>query len=145
MTRILNTLVLAGMVLAVVGCGKARSPKAAFEKFAAAAKSGNEDKMIACMDKETGSAMKELLSLLKQMGGDKKKNPMDAFKGTFTCGEQKIDGDKATLAVTKDAKTQTVNFIKEDGAWKISIPELKEGVEMLKGIMAMAKAGKGRP
>ena len=144
MIRLLNTLVVAGTVLAVVGCGKARSPKAAFEQFVAAAKGGNEDKMVACMDKDTGSAMKEVLALMKDMGADKKKNPMDEFKGTFSYGEQKIDGDKATLEVTKDGKTQTIAFTKEDGAWKISIPELQQGVKMLKGFKAMADAmGKG--
>lgn len=143
MIRLLNTLVVAGTVLAVVGCGRARSPKDAFEEFVAAAQSGDESKMIAYLDKATGSAMRELLAIMKDTGADKK-NPMDAFKGAFSYGEQKIDGDKATLEVTKDGKTQTIAFTKEDGAWKISIPELQQGVKMLKGFKAMADAmGKG--
>jgi len=144
MTRILNTLVLVGMVAAVVGCGKAGSPKAAFEKFVAAAKSGDENKMIACMDKPTGSAMKEIMAFAKEMGKGKQPNPADQFKGTFTYGEEKIDGDKGTLEVTKDGKTQTISFTKEDDGWKISMPELQKGVKMLKGFKAMAEAmGKG--
>jgi hypothetical protein len=40
---------------------------------------------------------------------------------TFETRNEKIDGDKATLEVNQDGKGrwQTVNFVKEDGSWKL--------------------------
>jgi hypothetical protein len=41
---------------------------------------------------------------------------------TFDTRNEKIDGDKATLEVNQDGKGnwQTVNFVKEDGQWKLA-------------------------
>jgi phage host-nuclease inhibitor protein Gam len=139
MARILAALAAVASLLVMVGCGgKAATPKAAFEAFVAAAKSGDQEKMAACMDKPTGDAMKELMALAEEMGQGKAADPTEEFKKTeFTCGEEKIDGGKATLQVTGNGKTQTVQFVQEDGAWKISIPELTKAVTMIKGFKAM--------
>jgi hypothetical protein len=40
---------------------------------------------------------------------------------TFETRNEKIDGDKATAEVNQDGKGrwQTMNFVKEDGSWKL--------------------------
>ena len=149
MMRILARVALVGVVAAMVGCSrKASTPEAAFDKFVAAAKSGDEGKIIACMDKKTGEAMRQLLDLTKDMKKDGE-NPIEEMKkelkdATPTYGKAKIDGDKATLEVKTGSDTDTMAFVKEDGEWKITIPELAGAVEMFKAFKAMGGALGGK-
>jgi hypothetical protein len=132
-------MMLVGAMLAMVGCGgKGATPKAAFEAFIAAAKAEDQEKMVACLDKPTGDAMKEFMALAEDMRKQGKVSPTDEFKNTeYTYGEEKIDGEKATLQVTGNGKTQIIQFVKVEGKWKVSIPELVKGVKVLKGLKAM--------
>ena len=45
-----------------------------------------------------------------------------AKTATVEYGEAKIDGDKATLAVTTDGEEEAVDFVREGGGWKVSLP-----------------------
>ena len=51
--------------------------------------------------------------------GDKK----DKKEPKFTMGEEKIDGDKATVSYKEDGKDgdQTVKLVKKDGNWLVEI------------------------
>jgi predicted small lipoprotein YifL len=145
MTRVLKQiLLLAATTTVLVGCG-AKSPTATYEKMRAAAMEENEDKVIACMDKATGEAMREMLKLTAEMDKDSG-SPFAKMKGqTVSYGAETINGDKATLEVTMDGKTETFEFVKENGDWKITIPELPEAVKMLGAFKALGgsmKVGK---
>ncbi len=69
--------------------------------------------------------------LLKQLGGEEtcKKAAKGAPKQSdVKVNSVKVDGDKATAKVTskvdgkEQGKDQPVNFVKEDGDWKIATP-----------------------
>jgi len=139
---VVSCVVVLASVLAGCGGSKYGSPKSTFETMVAAAKTGDKDAMLACYDKETKGCFEELEKLSAEMKGGKAKDPgaemIEGFKeATFTYGKEEIKGDAATLEVTKDGDTQTLKFKKEDGAWKLSIPEMKMAVEMMKNMPKM--------
>ncbi len=74
---------------------------------------------------------KELLDFLTEMGqlGDKKQTLdeilMDGGKELITdeTRNEKIDGDRATVEYRSEGDDwDTMDFVKEDGVWKMSLP-----------------------
>jgi len=117
-----------------------------FGTMVAAARKGDRDAILACFDKNSRVCFEELEKLSVGANDGKKHDPgaemAEALKNArFTYGKEEIRGDTATLEVTKDGDTQTVKFKKEDGAWKVSVPELKMAVEMMKGMGAATEEG----
>jgi hypothetical protein len=124
------------------GCGGSKygSPKATFETMVAAAKAGDKDAMMACFDKETKGCFEELEKLAGKAKGPKAQGADVTGKykdAEIEYGKEEIKGDTATLEVTTDGAKQTVKFKKEDGNWKISFPEMKAAVEMMKNMPKM--------
>ena len=133
---------LAGVLTGCGGGSDYGSPKATFETMVAAAKAGDKDAMMACFDKETKGCFEELEKLAAEAKGSTAKTPGPDMPGKYKdakvdYGKEEIKGDTATLEVTTDGKKQTFKFKKEDGNWKISIPEMKMAVEMMKNMPKM--------
>ena len=132
---------LAGLLAGCGGDSKYASPRATFETMAAAARKGDKDAMAACLDKETKGYFDELEKFVAEMKGAKK-SPNGDFttklkEATIEYGKEEIKDNTATLEVTMDGKARTIKFTKEEGAWKVSIPELKMAVAMMKGLPKM--------
>ncbi len=77
-----------------------------------------------------GALSKKSSEVVKVMAGDFKKTPIeflspenpDDLKKETEFQNEKIDGDKATLEVREDKdEWETLPFVKEDGAWKLSM------------------------
>jgi len=143
----LNRIVLLfalAVAFGLIGCGGGdySSPKATYETMIAAAKAEDKDALMNCFTRETQADMKEIEKLSEEMGAgmDKNQDVAEQFKDAEpVIGEEKIDGDKATLEVTLNGTKQDMPFVKEGGEWKMSIPELKMGLEMMKKMPDMMK------
>ena len=138
MTKTPLIVSLALVALVSTACSnKYASPRQTMETMVAAAKADDMDAMYACFDKETEGYLKELEALSKEKN---QKKPSEQFKdGKVEYGEEKINGDKATMEVKLNGNTEEIKFVKEGVNWKISIPELKLAVEMMKGMEDMMK------
>jgi hypothetical protein len=146
-------VVLAGALGGCVVGPDYGTPKASFQTMVAAANAGDKDAMLACFDTKTKGYIQELETLAGESRNTKRDAPSKRLNAQFKnakvgYGKEEIRGDAATLVVTKDGKTDTVKFRKEDGDWKISIPEMKMAVEIMRttpGLMTGTgkKAGKG--
>jgi hypothetical protein len=118
------------------------SPKATFETMVAASRAADKDAMVACFDTETKGYIQRLEELTdgsEDPEGVESSNEFSAaFKdATVEYGKEEITGDTATLEITKDGEKETVAFNKEDGNWKISLPEMAMAVEMMESMPKM--------
>lgn len=122
----MKTLAVALIALFFIlpGCGKAdTSPtatakvyyEAAKNKDVAAMKSLMSKKLLEQLDKAVKAQNKSLDDMLRENAEAEPPPP------TLETRNEKIDGDKASLEVNQDGKGrwQPINFVKEDGAWKI--------------------------
>lgn len=114
------------LTFGVAACGgkKASTPTEAFKLFYEAAKNKDVASLKRVMAKET------LAEIEREAKG--KNKSLDDFLGEQSqkglppampqIGEEKIDGDKATLQFKSDEKANwsTASFLKEDGEWKIN-------------------------
>ena len=137
----LCAVALAGLLAGCGGDSRYASPRATFETMAAAARAGDKEAMVACFDKETKGYFGELEKLGAEMKGAKK-SPNGKFTSklkdaTIEYGKEEITDETAALAVTMNGKPESIKFRKEEGAWKVSIPELKMAVAMMKGLPNM--------
>lgn len=120
-------LVMAFLTVALAACGgskKASTPTEAFKSFYESAKGKDVATLKTLMTKET------LAEMEREAKGENK--TLDAFLADESqkglpptmpqMGEEKIEGDKATLQFKSEKATNwsTASFIKEDGAWKIN-------------------------
>jgi hypothetical protein len=145
MMKLINVSILISVVaICLGGCGGSgdySSPKATMETMINAAKAGDQDAMFACYTDETRADFEELQKLASEMGGGMQ--DIDIAKqlktATPVLGEEKIDGNKATLAITVDGKQEILNFVKVGGDWKITVPDFKEGIQAMKGVGEMMK------
>ena len=123
----INALVimLAAIALLIAGCSQgASSPTDAWKGFYAAAQ------------KKDGATMKSYLSkgILSEAERDAQKENIsldeaivkefvpEVAKLSSSTTDEKIDGDKATLRVSRpgDGSSEKLEFVKEDGTWKIA-------------------------
>lgn len=153
MRRVMGAVTVLAVAAMMVGCGGGgnySSPKATIETMIAAAKAGDKDAFMACFDKETHESFAEMEKVAKEMAAKMPKGAqhkeqgagkfMDLLKDAeVTYGELKTDGDKATMDVTLEGDTKPVKFVKEGGAWKISMPEVKMAAAMMKAMAPMMK------
>jgi len=57
------------------------------------------------------------------------------FKGNNPVfGAERITGNTATLEATVNGSMDQIHFQKEGGDWKITVPELKPAIQMMKGM-----------
>jgi len=138
MKRVSFLLFLGVPCLLFLGCGGSGdfgSPKATFETMVKAAKAEDKEAMMGCFCEESRANFKKLEEFGEKMGGPQGKQEMtDKFKGEPNYGEETIEGNKATLEVTMEEQTQPVQFVKEGGDWKISMPELGAAVQMMESM-----------
>lgn len=138
--KLLPLLSLLAFVICFSGCGGGSnysSPKATMETMMQAAKAEDEDAVMACYSNETRKDFEEMKKLSEEMGhqGDD-----DDFSDKFQpksdpiFGEEKISGNTAKMTVTIDGFAHEYSFVKEGGDWKLSMPEIKMGLEMMKGM-----------
>jgi hypothetical protein len=115
---------LIALLLMAAGCSKAGSSptatardyyEAARKKDVAAMKSLMSKKLLDLLDKAVKTQNKSLDDLLRENSDAEPPPP------TFESRNEKVNGDNASLEVNQDGKGrwQTINFVKEDGAWKI--------------------------
>ena len=120
-------VMVALMIAALAACGgkKASTPTEAFKLFYEAAKNKDVATLKRVMAKETLAEMEreatgKSKSLDDFLAEESQKGLPPAMPLT---GEEKIEGDKATLQFKSDAKAtnwSTASFLKEDGEWKVS-------------------------
>jgi hypothetical protein len=128
-TRKMTALVaaLVALALGAAACGggkKASTPTEAFKNFYEAAKNKDVAALKRVMSKAT------LTEMEKEAQGQSKS--LDDFLATESqkglppampqTGEEKIEGDKATLQFKSEKATNwsSATFIKEDGEWKVN-------------------------
>lgn len=126
-----------------VSCGSGtETPKGTVQAFIDASKAGDEAvamEFVEKSDREFIKKMQEENTARQDFGP-----PKDA---TFVLGEEKIDGDKATVEVAtrKDGEEEknTLNLVRQDGVWKIDLipDEMKQFMEGLKGMSESLKRG----
>jgi hypothetical protein len=151
---------LLGVTLGLLGCGGLgghASPKATFTTLWNAARAGDADAMMACFCKDTRETLAEMKKLAGEMAQVGAPAPEEADVSRRLIadarraaapqfGEQTLEGDKATLEVIlevdfrgkKESKKETLQFVQEDGGWKIKLP-LPERAELRKEIEKLQK------
>lgn len=136
-------LALGVCILGCSGGGDFSSPKSTFETMVKAAKADDKEAMMACFTEETRADMEELERLSKEMEGkgpSQQPEITDQFKGEEPVyGKENITGDQATLEVTMQGKKESIKFIKEGGEWRVSMPEIKMALQMMKNMPDMMK------
>jgi hypothetical protein len=115
------------LTLGLAACGgkKASTPTEAFKLFYEAAKNKDVATLKRVMSKETLAEMEREAkgknkSLEDFLSEESQKGLPPAMPQT---GEEKIDGDKATLQFKSDEKAtnwSNASFLKEDGEWKVN-------------------------
>lgn len=154
MKRALAIVAVVAVGTCLVGCGSGKygSPKATMEAMHAAAKAGDKDGVMACFCTDSREKMEQMQQLVADFA---KENPdfaeqAKAFdmsdkmieegkKAKMEYGEEKIDGDTATLEMTIDGRKDTAQFIKEGGGWKVKLPITDQQVEQMKTALEMMK------
>lgn len=136
MKKIWIGLALFGAVLFNIGCGNSGgNPKNTLIAFfeALGKKDIESAKKLATKDSK---ALLDMMEMGMKMSKDSK--DMDKFnKEKMTFGEPKIEGDKATIAVTEKDKNETLNFTlkKEEGTWKVAFDKaslMEMGMQKMK-------------
>lgn len=117
------TLALAITALGAAACNKGgSSPTATYKAAYAAMKNKDAAAFKKVMTKESQKDIEETAKKLNKSSDDMLKELMNEFKlpPSDESKDEKIDGDKATLQV-KDEKGawENINFVKEDGEWKM--------------------------
>lgn len=122
--------------------GDFSSPKAAFETLLAAARRGDRESFLSCFDADARATFAELDKHAKERAAHQQdlagvsldKAIAEVKAADVKYGEQTIDADAATLQITMKGRGDTVKFAKEKGRWKISVPELKMAVQMMRRL-----------
>ena len=143
MGRACVALGVAAVAACLLGCGggedadqgasptDAASPKTTWQAMWSAAKAGDRDAMLACFNKDSQAKLREMDRLLAERARDL---PREA-KGATTAGEmmalarsarmevgeEEIDGERATLKVRIDGRSDLIYLSKEAGTWKIDM------------------------
>jgi len=108
------------------------SPKATFYTMWDAEKAGNRHALLACLSDVCRKKIAELEKLMSDpmLGGKPEEMTSEDMRrardAEAAVGAEKIDGDKATLEVTIRGDRETLNFIKEGGAWKLHVKGIAE-------------------
>lgn len=109
-----GTLLIVSLMIA---CSGGEGPKAVAEKFLKESGAQNFDAAKKYCTEDTKKLLDMMAGFAKM--GDKK----DKKEPKFTMGEEKIDGDKATVTYKEDGKDgdQSVKLVKKDGNWLVDI------------------------
>jgi glucose/arabinose dehydrogenase len=110
------------------------TPQEACTQLAAAAKAADEAKVTSML--APGGA--------EALAAEGAKEAVMATWAQATCGEAKVEGDKATVSITAGTETKEATFVKAEGAWKFDLAAYlaKYPVDMGKGKKGK-KAKKG--
>lgn len=125
------------------------SPIGTLTAMASEMKTGDFDKMKNYMCAADAKMMDEMMKMvepiakmsgmdLKTMMKEQMKDNKDFNFNDVTFKNEKITGDKATVEAVnnKDQKTETLNFNKENGAWKVCMGIADKANEALKDKMS---------
>jgi hypothetical protein len=119
----------AGVMLTMVACKSGPSssdPKATLVSFfkALSKKDLKGAKVYATKESESMFSMMEMgMQMAEKMKTKETDDEMKKFdEANIQMGDAKIDGDRATVAVTEKGSGETTDFVlkKEDGAWKVA-------------------------
>lgn len=117
------TLALTLAALAAAACkGAGASPTATYKAAYAAMKNKDVAGFKKVLSKKDLQEMEDDAKQAGKSSDDLLKEVMNAFKlpKSDESKDEKIDGDKATLQVRNEKdEWETINFIKEDGDWKM--------------------------
>ena len=119
-------LIVAFIAIASAGCGggkKAATPTEAFKLFYEATKNKDMAALKSLIAKENLAAMEtEARNRKKSLDEYLIEGSRAVPEAMPQLGEEKIDGDKATLQFKREgaANWSTASFIKEDGGWKVN-------------------------
>lgn len=114
--KLLGGTLIAAVILFTACGGSAESPKAVATKFITALEDKKFEEAGNYATDETKAAIKMIESFASMM-------PADAKKKEYEFGEEKIDGDKATVSYKEKGsdKDQSVSLVKKDGKWLVSM------------------------
>jgi len=115
------------VAVCAVGCGGggAESPRAAAEGIHAACRADDREAVLACFSTASRQKIVELERVLAQAAGT------EGFVDTLIAnakgaevvyGEERIQGDEATLEYTAAGVESAMHFVREGGAWKVHLP-----------------------
>lgn len=134
-------LLLPVCLFCLLSCGSDfSSPSGTMETFLKAAQDGDEETYLLCLEKSDREWIQELSEKAGKEEDESQHLPDEDSIEDYSIGEEKIDGDKATVKVTATTEgkeqTTTFNLVKVDGEWKIDmIPdELKKMGEVFEGF-----------
>lgn len=116
--------VCTGLLLTSCGGGKVENtPEAVAKAFYGKIQKGDFSGAKKYATKTSAQAlemMESMMSMAKSMGGSSKTEEIEKMKNAkVEFGAAKVDGDRATIAVTTDGKAKDLNLKKEDGNWKV--------------------------
>jgi uncharacterized lipoprotein len=120
-------LIAALLAIAFAACGagkKASTPTEAFKLFYEATKSKDVAALKNLISKNTLAALETEAKKQNKSLGDYLAEGIQSAPATMPqVGEEKIDGDRATVKFkTENANNwSTFSFVKEDGGWKIQL------------------------
>ena len=119
-------LIAALLALASASCGgkKNSTPTEVFKAFYEAARSADVATLKSLMTKESLAYMEVQAKGKNQSLDDYLAGQSRSFPpGVPEVGEEKIEGDKATLKFKHETNRNwsTATFVKEDGEWKINL------------------------
>lgn len=120
---LLITLLMAIAFAACSGGKKASTPTEAFKFFYEATKNKDIKALRSLISKDSLAAMETAAKNRNKSLDDYLDQSSNEVPSTMPqLGEEKIDGDKATLQFKRAGVTNwsTASFVKEDGGWKMS-------------------------
>lgn len=130
-------LIVGAVGFVVQDSGDYSSPTATLETMLEAAKADDRDGVMDCFTDETRGYLKEMEKMAEEMGGCAQSPNM--LSQQYKCanpviGAEHITGNRATVEATANGQKETVHLQKEGDDWKITIPELKAAVQMMRGM-----------
>lgn len=131
-------LIIGAVGFVVRDTGDYSSPTATLKTMLEAAKADDRDGVMNCFTDETRDYLKEMEKMAEEMGGGCAQSPnmlSQQYKyAQPVIGAEQITGNRATVEATANGQKELVHLQKEGDDWKITIPELKAAVQMMKGM-----------
>jgi hypothetical protein len=121
-------ITIALITLAAPSCQKGKSPTASFQAFYEALKNKDVAGYKRIVSKAKLQQLETEAAAVKRSLDELIKLEMDGPQGAVPdklpeTRNEKIEGDKATLEVKTKGEWHTVQFVKEDGEWKVAVED----------------------
>jgi len=133
--------------------GEYAAPIATYRTMCEMAEAGHKGRVFACFDEASREKIRRIEQVAAQTRGKSLAvaSFIDALvekvrRGKLELGEERIEGDQATLEVKLNGESESVRFVKEDGKWKIAetrmgLPDLDELMRLIEPFLKKGQGG----